>query len=352
MKRHGNLWPRVIEFDNLMAASKKAQRGKRYRETVLYFNSRLADELLQLQTELQTKSYLPGRYKTFQIVEPKKRLISAAPYRDRVVHHALCNVIAPIFERTFIRDSYANRAGYGTHRALRRFTEFARSSRYVLQCDIRKYFPSIDLEILKTIVRRKIKCADTLWLIETIIDASNEQEERIIYFPGDDLRTPYERRRGLPIGNLTSQFFANIYLDGLDHFVKEQVGVSKYVRYVNDFSLFGDDREDLAEARRRIEEYLAGLRLQIHPIKSQLFETRHGASFVGYRVLVDRIRVKNENLRRARKRLRRLQGAYARGEKQIKEITPSVRSWIAHLEHGDTWRLRQQVFSFFTFAKG
>ncbi len=352
MKRHGNLWPQVIDFNNLMAANKKAQRGKRYRENVLYFNSRLADELLQLQTELESRSYQPGEYKTFQIVEPKKRMISAAPYRDRVVHHALCNVIAPVFERTLIRDTYANREGYGTHRALRRFTEFARSSRYVLQCDIRKYFPSIDHEILKSTIRRKIKCADTLWLIDTIIDASNEQEEMIVHFPGDELWTPYERRRGLPIGNLTSQFFANVYLAGFDRFVKESLRAPKYVRYVDDFALFGDDRNELAEWRKRIEEFLASLRLQIHPVKSQLFETRHGVSFVGYRVLPDRIRVRSDNLQRARKRLRLLQNAYRSGEKTLDQITQSLRSWIAHLEHGDTWQLRQQLFSVFTYAKG
>jgi retron-type reverse transcriptase len=351
MKRHGNLWPQVIDFNNLLDAAGKAQRGKRYRENVLYFNSRLADEIQRLQDELGAKTYQPGEYKTFQIVEPKKRLISAAPYRDRVVHHALCNVIGPIFERMFIRDTYANRTGYGTHRALRRFTGFARSSRYALQCDIRKYFPSIDHQILKTILRRKIKCADTLWLIETIIDASNEQEERVVYFPGDELWTPHERRRGLPIGNLTSQFFANVYLDGLDRFVKERLLAPMYVRYVDDFALFGDDRDQLSEWRRQIEEYLASLRLQIHPVKSQLFETRLGVSFVGYRVLPEKIRVRNDNLRRARKRLRGLQAAYRRGEKLLDEITQSLRSWIAHLEHGDTWRLRERVFSFFTFAK-
>lgn len=351
MKRHGNLWPQVIDFNNLLDAAGKAQRGKRYRENVLYFNSRLADELLRLQDELETKTYQPGEYKTFQIVEPKKRLISAAPYRDRVVHHALCNVIGPIFERMFIRDTYANRAGYGTHRALRRFTGFARSSRYALQCDIRKYFPSIDHEILKTILRRKIKCADTLWLIETIIDASNEQEERAVFFPGDELWTPHERRRGLPIGNLTSQFFANVYLDGLDRFVKERLLAAKYVRYVDDFALFGDDRDQLAEWRRRIEEYLASLRLQIHPVKSQLFETRLGVSFVGYHVLPEKIRVRNDNLRRARKRLKGMQTAYRRGEKSLNEITQSLRSWIAHLEHGDTWRLRERVFSVFALSK-
>ncbi|MFN0107752.1 MAG: reverse transcriptase domain-containing protein [Blastocatellia bacterium] len=351
MKRHGNLWPQVIDFNNLLDATKKAQRGKRYRENVLYFNSRLADELLRLQDELEAKTYQPGEYKTFRIVEPKKRLISAAPYRDRVVHHALCNVIGPIFERMFIRDTYANRVGYGTHRALRRLTGFARSSRYALQCDIRKYFPSIDHEILKTILRRKIKCANTLWLLETIIDASNEQEERAVFFPGDELWTPHERRRGLPIGNLTSQFFANIYLDGLDRFVKERLLASKYVRYVDDFALFGDDRDQLAEWRPQIEEYLASLRLQIHPVKSQLFETRLGVSFVGYRVLPEKIRVRSENLRRARKRLKGLQAAYCRGEKSLNEITQSLRSWIAHLEHGDTWRLRERVFSAFALSK-
>jgi retron-type reverse transcriptase len=279
-------------------------------------------------------------------------MISAAPYRDRVVHHALCNIIAPLFERTFIADSYANRKGYGTHRALRRFTEFARSSRYVLQCDIRKYFPSIDHEILKEIIRRKIKCADTLRLIDTIIDGSNEQEEAINYFPGDDLFTPHERRHGLPIGNLTSQFCANVYLNGFDHFVKERLHVEKYLRYVDDFALFSDERELLADARLALEEQLAGLRLRIHPVKSQLFETRRGANFVGFRVLPERIRVVNGNLRRARRRLRRLQASYRRGEIELTKVSQSVQSWIAHLAHGDTWRLRERVFASLAWARG
>jgi len=351
MKRHGNLWPQVIDCDNLLAAALKAQRGKRYQQNVLRFNDRLGEELMQLQIELEGKTYQPGEYRTFEIFEPKKRMISAAPYRDRVVHHALCNVIGPIFERTFIHDSYANRAGFGNHRALRRFTEFARSSRYVLQCDIRKYFPSIDHEILKTAIRRKIKCADTLWLVETIIDASNEQELVEHFFPGDDLFTASERRRGLPIGNLTSQFFANIYLNDLDHFVKEHLHVEKYVRYVDDFALFGDDHGHLTQARAAIEERLSALRLKIHPVKSQLSETRKGANFVGFRVLPDRIRVRSENLRRSRRRLKKLQEAYRSGEFGLDRITQSVRSWVAHLEHGDTLRLRQRVFSSLAFAR-
>lgn len=350
MKRYGNLWHQVIDFENLLNAARKAQRGKRYRDNVLDFNYHLESELAQLQTELQNQTYKPGRYRTFQLFEPKPRLISAAPYRDRVVHHALCHVIVPILEGTFIADTYANRIGFGTHRALRRFTQFARSTRYILQCDIQKYFPSIDHEILKGLLRREIKCRDTLWLIDTVIDNSNEQEPIIEYFPGEDLLTPCKRRHGLPIGNLTSQFFANCYLNGFDHFVKEQLKATRYLRYVDDFALFSDDYGFLRDARDAIESYLTTLRLRIHPIKSQLFETRMGANFVGFQVLPDRIRVRNDNLRRSRLRLRQLQTAYTNGQIDLKQLNQSIQSWVAHLEHGDTWRLRQDIFQTWTFS--
>ncbi|NEU83161.1 RNA-directed DNA polymerase [Nostoc sp. UIC 10630] len=351
MKRYGNLYPQIIKFENILLASRQAQKGKRFRDNILEFNYNLETELIRLQQNLTDKSYQPGAYRIFHLINPKSRLISAAPYRDRVVHHALCNIIVPIFERTFIGDSYANRIGFGTHRALKKFTHFARNSRYVLQCDIKKYFPTIDHIILKELIRRKIKCPDTLWLIDTIIGNSNEQEAVIDYFPGDDLLTPVTRRRGLPIGNLTSQFFANIYLNGFDHFVKEQLKISKYVRYVDDFALFSDDRELLADARLQIEVYLAELRLKIHPIKSQLFETKIGATFLGFRVFSGRIRVRNSNLHHARRRLKRLKTDYAQGKLELNQVTQSIRSWVAHLEHGDTWQLRKQIFTSLHFRR-
>jgi len=351
MKRYGNLYSEIINFENILLSSRQAQKGKRFRDNVLDFNYHLETELIRLQKQLTDKTYQPGAYRTFCLTNPKSRLISAAPYRDRVVHHILCNIIVPIFERTFVADSYANRLGFGTHRALNKFTHFARNSRYVLQCDIRKYFPSIDHIILKELIRRKIKCADTLWLIDTIIDNSNEQEIVIDYFPGDDLLTPVSRRRGLPIGNLTSQFFSNIMLNNFDHFVKEQLKILKYVRYVDDFALFSDDRKLLADARLAIEEYLTKLRLKIHPVKSQLFETKIGASFLGFRVFSDRIRVRNSNLHQARRRLKRLQIDYAQGRIELNQVTQSIRSWIAHLEHGDTWQLRKQIFTSLYFRR-
>ena len=342
MKRYGNLWPAIIDFENLLQAARQAQRSKRYRPNVLAFNYNLDQELLLLQQELKEQTYKPGKYRTFSIYDPKPRMISAAPYRDRVVHHALCNVIVPPLERTLIMDTYANRSGYGTHRALKRFIQFTQTSRYVLQCDVRKYFPSLDHGILKAMIRRKIKCPETLWLIDTIIDGSNPQGGDLDYFPGDTLLTPLEHRKGLPIGNLTSQFFANLYLSGFDHFVKESLKVGKYLRYVDDWAAFSNDRAFLADTRLAMEDYLAKLRLRIHPIKSQLFATCHGANFVGFRVLPSgktfpkaiRIRVRSRNLRRARHRMRQLQQDYHAGQLSLTELIQRLRSWEAHLLHG------------------
>lgn len=350
MKRHGNLWSQITTFDNLLNAAKKAEKGKRFYPNVLQFNYNLETELLKLQEELTNKTYQPGNYRSFRIFEPKPRLISAAPYRDRLIHHALCNVIIPIFERTFIYDSYANREGFGTHRALLRFTEFYRSTGYILQCDIKKYFPSIDHLILKSLIRKKIKCNDTLWLIDRIIDYSNEQELILDYFPNDDLLTPLQRKKGLPIGNLTSQFFANIYLNDLDHYIKEQIKCKKYLRYVDDFALFADDLDFLKNAQLKIAEYLINLRLKIHPIKSQLFATDYGANFLGFRIFPELIRVRNDNLRRARKRLRKMQKDYSQGLIPLKKLIQRLQSWEAHLKHGNTYKLRQNIFNYWIFV--
>ncbi len=338
MKREGNLWHQIISFENLLQAARKAQKGKRFKSDVLEFNYHLETELLQLQVELAAKTYLPREYLTFKIVDPKPRFISAAPYRDRVVHHALCNVISPIFEKFFISDSYANRVDFGTHKALKKFTHLARTSRYVLQGDISKYFPSIDHEILKQLIQRKIKCLDTLWLIEKIIDYSNPQELTIEYFPEDCLLTPIERRKGLPLGNLTSQLFANIYLNQLDQFIKSDLRIKKYVRYVDDFALFSDSHTDLADAKFAITEFLISLRLKVHPKKTQLFATSYGANFVGFRILPYQIRIRADNLQRGRRRLQLQKRALATGKIRLDDVVNSLRSWQAHLAHGDTWR--------------
>lgn len=171
MRRHKKLFEKIASFQNLLLAAKLAQRGKRFKDTTARFNFSLEHELWTLQKELTSGIYQPGGYRHFIIYEPKMRLISAAPYRDRVVHHAIHNVLEPIFDPTFIYDSYATRKRKGTHAAIDRFQTFAQRCRYALKCDIQKYFLNIDRAVLMDLIKRKVACLDTLWLIEKILES-------------------------------------------------------------------------------------------------------------------------------------------------------------------------------------
>ena len=349
MKRYGNLYPAIIDFENLLEAAYRARRGKRYRPDVAAFHFHQEEELLRLREELASKTYQPGAYRAFYIRDPKRRLISAAPYRDRVVHHALCRVIEPVFERGFIFSSYANRVGKGTHAALDRATYYARRYPYALKCDIEKYFPTIDHEILFERIARKIKCRDTLWLIERIVKNSNPQEEVVRYFPGDDLFTPVERRRGIPIGNLTSQFFANVYLDSLDHFVHERLGQPAYLRFADDFVIFAQRKETLSVLLPELRSHLEGLRLRLHPTKCHVLPVRDGVPFLGWQVFPAHRRLRRRTGVRFQRRLQELARGNAAGQIPLDRVWASVMSWIGHLAHGDTYGLRSKLLGAVVF---
>ncbi len=338
------LFGRIASFQALWEAARKAVRGKRKKPGAAGFYANLERELLRLERSLLDGSYRPGRYVEIKIREPKERLVSAAPFRDRVVHHALCAVVAPIFEAGFIANSYANRAGKGTHRAIAAYERYRDRHTHVLRCDIFRYFPAIDHEILKRQFRRRIACERTLALMDLIVDRSNAQEPVELHFPGDDLFAPYERRRGLPIGNLTSQSFANLYLDPLDHFVTGVLG-APYVRYVDDFALFSDDPAALARWRAQIERFLEGRRLKLHPRKTVIVPAGSPAPFLGLVLLPGGgRRLPADNLARFRGRLGILRDGWRRGAVERPVIETKVRAWIAHAEHADSWRLRRSLF--------
>ena len=352
MHRTGNLWERVTAFDNLHRAAYQVLRGKRAKQHAGDFFLALEHNLLQLQQALQQRTYRPGSYRSFWIRDPKPRLISAAPFCDRVIHHALVNKIEPVFERRFIHHSYACRVAKGTHRALEQFVRWGRTSRYVLKLDIHKFFPSIDHELLKAQLQRSIKDPHVLWLCELIIDHSNQQEPVQQYFPADDLFTPFERRHGIPIGNLTSQFFANVYLDPLDHFIKQKLGAKRYLRYADDFCCFHDDKQLLAEWRAAIVELLAGLRLQLNHGKSRVRQIKEGVEFLGFVVFPDQLRLNHTATRRQRRRLRSLQTAYAAGLLNWHDVAASLRAWQAHANQGTTRQLQADVFEQLIFRRG
>jgi len=345
MKPYHNLYSKVWDWDNLLLAYRKASKGKRGKPPAARFEYHLEDNLVQLQAELRDQSYRPGPYASFYIHEPKRRLISAAPFRDRVAHHGLCNVIEPLFERRFIFDSYANRVGKGTHRALDRCQQFARRYRYVLPCDARQFFPSIDHAILWDILSRVIADEDVMWLVDRILVSGIgvlSEEYDMVYFPGDDLLA-VQRPRGLPIGNLTSQFWANCYLDPFDHFVKRELGCKAYLRYVDDALLFSDDKRQLWGWREASIERMAHLRLTIHEERAQVRPVSEGIPFLGFVVFRHRRRLKRRKGITYRRRLQALAEQYADGEITLEQVTASVQGWVNHARYGDTLALREAL---------
>ena len=308
MKTYKHLYPSLCSFENLYDAYLAAKKGKSGKDSVASFMRKREDELFALQNELRSKTYLPGAYHSFYVHDPKKRLISAAPFRDRVVHHALCRVMEPIYESRFIFDSYANRIGKGTHRALNRSQQFARCYPYVLQCDVKQFFPSIDHSILYQILSRHIADQDVLWLVERILQSGRDvlsEEYEMVWFDGDDLLAA-SRPRGLPIGNLTSQFWANVYLNELDQFVKRELKCKAYIRYVDDFLLFGEDKKSLHDWRAEIIRKVSEMRLALHDGKAQVFPVKTGIPFLGFRIYPEYRRLKARRSLQFRRKLKNL----------------------------------------------
>jgi retron-type reverse transcriptase len=345
MIRHRHLWERVCTFENLAAAAREAMRGKRGKLPGARFFAEWENEVVRLERELRDGSYRPGPYFYFTVKEPKQRIVAAAPFRDRVVHHALVRVIEPLFEPRFIEDSYACRRGKGTHAGMRRAREFAVRFPWAMKCDIRRYFPSIDHGVLRARVAQVVADAEVLRLIDLIL-ASHVERVEMRWPEGGGLFDAVECPKGLPIGNLTSQFFANIYLDGFDHFVKQELRVKGYVRYVDDFLLFGGSRGEVRGLGEAAREYLRGLALEIHPDKYRALRCADGVDFCGFVVRADgRVRVRAASARQFQRRYDRLRWQLGRGEIAAADLTQSVRSWVAHAAHAQSWGLRRAVLS-------
>jgi retron-type reverse transcriptase len=344
------LFPHVISWANLWEAYHKAARGKRGKQAAAAFESKLADQLLHLQRDLISGAYQPGPYQHFTIHEPKRRLISAAPFRDRVVHHTLCNILEPLFEARFHPHSYANRVNKGTHQAVDQLQLFARRYRYALRLDIVQHFPSLDHAVLKKTLFQVVHDERARWLIDVILQSGEgvlADEYDMVYFPGDDLFAQL-RPRGLPIGNLTSQFWSNCYLNPLDWFITRELGCAAYLRYVDDMALFSDSKRQLAEWGERIARRLARMRLTLHnenvTVGRQPFPTTNGISWLGFVVYPTYRKLKGRNAVAFRRRLERNISHYQQGEISFAELDASVQGWINHVRYGDTWGLRGQLF--------
>ena len=259
----------------------------------------------------------------------------------------------PDVEKSFIFDSYACRLGKGTHRAVRRAQHFSRLYPYFVRTDIVKFFPNIDHQVLLRILQRKIRDRSLSKVVCTILDSGKEilkEEASQTYFPGDDLFAVC-RDKGLPIGNLTSQFFANVYLDQLDHFVKEGLRLKGYVRYADDFVFFGDDKTELWQNLKRIADFLQALRLRLHQNKTILGKTCRGFNFLGFRVQPASRRLQQSGLRRFNRNLRRLKWEFNQGALDAGRIRQSLNAWQGHASFANTVGIQKSMASRIRFKR-
>ena len=339
------MWQQLTSLNNLFLAYKNAARGKRSKPCVATYEMNLEENIFDLREQLLTGRYQHGPYHSFYVHDPKQRLISAADFKDRVVHHALCQVIEPLFEHKFIYDSYANRVGKGNHRALDRCTLDLRRFQYYVQLDIQQYFPAIDHHILMAKLAKTITDQDVLNLCAHILHSGEgvlRDTYQMVYFPGDDLFA-VGRPRGLPIGNLTSQFWANVYLNDLDHHIKRRLKCPGYIRYVDDMLLFGSDKKQLWDWWLAVVDTLAQLRLTVHGTQPQPTPSTHGVTFLGFRCFPGYRRLKRQKAVYARRRLKRDWRDVQAGQLNLQDFQVRLQSWINHARYGDTWGLRRAI---------
>lgn len=311
MKSFGGIWKRIVACENLHESMRRAAKGKRERGPVREFMADAEVNLGMLQKELVQDAYSPRAYIQFRINDPKPRTISCAAFRDRIVHHALCDVCAPFIERRFISDSFACREGKGSHRAVLRAREFCRRYRYFLQLDIRHFFDSVDHDIAESLVHRLFRERDAKRLWSVILRHP---------LPGQ------ESGKGLPIGNLTSQWLANFYLDGLDHLVKEEWRLPGYIRYMDDMVMFSDSKACLWNGLECVQDYLANERGLDCKGLPRPIPCAEGLPFLGFRIYPNILRLQRRKLNRYRRLVRRREQEFITGAISLEDLVASTRS--------------------------
>jgi RNA-directed DNA polymerase len=339
MKRYGNIFYKICQYETLYRAYNNARKGKRYKKEILSFSYHLEENLLQLQNELKTKSYKHGEYRKFTVHDSKKREIKVASFKDRVVHRAVHDTLEPLFDSRFIYDSYACRKNKGIYKALDRLEDYLKNpqNEYFLQCDISRYFKSIDHEILLFLIKKKIKDVDMFWLIEEIVNSYREDDKE---------------RKGIPIGNLTSQLFANIYLNELDQKVKHKMKQRYYIRYMDDFIFLGIKKE-LKSLLRDIKLFLEEeMRLKLHPAKIYLSPVKKGIDFLGYVIFEHHRLLRKKTVKRFLRRTKKNYKLLKERKCKKEEFCRGVESFMAYATHGNSWKIRKsiklKIKSFFT----
>lgn len=327
MRRVGALHLSIASFATLLAASWTAARGKRTSRTVAAFLERAEPNCLELERELLAHTWQPGPVARFEILDPKPRVITVTPFRDQVVHHALMDTLAPHLERRMVFDSYACRAGKGQHAAVARAKAFQRRYAWFLKLDVRAFFASVRHEVALAALERVVKDREVVRLARTILRGPLDEPDTGV---------------GLPLGTLTSQWLANLVLDRVDHLVKDELRIGGYVRYMDDFALFDDSRAALRDAHLAVHELLRErLGLELKESATKLAPTSEPLAFLGWSIHRGVTRVRPDNLRRYRWRMRLRRWELERGRRSPESFRQSVAALFELLRHGDTRELRR-----------
>jgi len=349
----------ICDLEQLVNSYYLTRRGKRDKPRICEFDFFLESNLVKLKYLLTSGNYTPSPYAHFTIYDPKTRQVAAPAFRDRVLQHSLVSTIEPSFEKRFIFDSYACRKGRGTHFGAKRVKKFLMAARcinggnkeiYVLQCDIQKFFKSISWDVLLSLIGKVVKCPLTFDLIKKIVTTHEKttgevggELNQLSLFSTVVTELPavsVDKRKGLPIGNLTSQLFANIYLNELDYFVKEILRERWYARYMDDFLIIHPDKNHLWEVKEKIRTFLKdALDLQLHPKKVAIKNVSEGVPFVGYRIFYDHMLVRGSTLRRIQKKYHKRIKLFRKGLISQDELSQTHSSIRGHLKHANAHRL-------------
>lgn len=329
-----NIFHNVVSLSNLLLAWKKFKKCKSLKKDVANFEFNLENNLFVLHDELINKTYNPEPYQAFFVYDPKKRHIHKATVRDRVLHQAVFQVLYLIFNKHFIFDSYSSRIGKGTHKGSKRlYTLLRKTSRnwkkpiFALKCDIRKFFDSIDHQILFDLIKRKIEDEDLLWLVGKILK-SFEKSPSV----------------GLPLGNVTSQLFANIYLNELDQFVKHKLKIKSYLRYADDFILIYKEKNLLLQNISEIEKFLeTNLKLKLHPNKICIRKIKQGIDFVGYVILPNSVILRTKTKKRILRKIKLLNKNVKEGKIKKEKFEEILSSYLGILKHCKGNKIKREI---------
>lgn len=353
----------IYDFSNLLVAHKKVTKSNKNKLTSIRHFYFLENNLLRLSKLLFEENYIIKPYKHFIVIDPKRRQVSAPAFEDRIVQHSLVSVIEPIFDKTFIEDDYACRKNKGTHYALKRLKKFLQSARtfygkdkdvFVLKCDVKKFFSSISWDVLLEIVFKKVRDEKTANLIKKFVTTYSQFHEsgdlkacqqNLFEEKKDEPPVSVHNRTGLPIGNLTSQLFANVYMNELDQFVKRKLKERWYGRYMDDFFIISGDKDHLKQIKIEINNFLKNrLKLNLHPKKSFIQNVKYGVCFVGYRIFYDHILINGSTLRRFQKKYARKLKRYKSGKISKDDLNRCQQSFCGHMKHANAYWLRKKMF--------